>query len=50
MLNPVGDMTWEGMSTEVMFYKNLLEKAGVEVQIFKVGTYKSLSSRMPPHR
>ena len=41
MLNPVGDMTWEGMSTEVMFYKNLLEKAGVEVQIFKVGTYKS---------
>ena len=41
MLNPVGDMTWEGMSTEVMFYKNLLEKAGVEVQIFKVGTDKS---------
>lgn len=41
MLNPQGSMTWDGLSAETMYYKELLEKLGVEMQIFKVGTYKS---------
>lgn len=51
MLNPQGTMAWDGMSSETMFYKELLEKLGVRMQIFKVGTYKSavepyMSTRM----
>lgn len=51
MLNPQGSMAWDGMSAETMFYKDLLEKLGVRMQIFKVGTYKSavepfMSTRM----
>ena len=41
MMNPQGMLEWQGMASEVMFYKDLLEKVGVEMQIFKVGTYKS---------
>lgn len=41
MLNPQGSMTWDGLSAETMYYKELLEKLGIEMQIFKVGTYKS---------
>lgn len=41
MLNPQGTISWTGMSAETMFYKDLLEKLGVKMQIFKVGTYKS---------
>ena len=41
MLNPQGSMAWEGMSAETAFYKELLEKLGIQMQIFKVGTYKS---------
>lgn len=41
MLNPQGSLDWHGMASQPMFYKDLLEKIGVEMQIFKVGTYKS---------
>ena len=41
MLNPQGMLEWSGLSSTPMFYKDLLEKVGIEMQFFKVGTYKS---------
>lgn len=41
MLNPQGMIEWTGLAARPMFYKDLLDKIGVEMQIFKVGTYKS---------
>lgn len=41
MMNPQGMLQWQGMVAEPMFYKDMLDKIGVEMQIFKVGTYKS---------
>jgi len=41
LLNPKGVIEWKGLAAEPMFYKDLLEKVGVEMQIFRVGTYKS---------
>ena len=41
LLNPKGMIEWKGLGASSLFYKGLLEKVGVEMQIFKVGTYKS---------
>ncbi len=41
LLNPRGAITWLGMSSQFVSYKGLLDKLGVEMQVFKVGTYKS---------
>lgn len=41
LLNPEGNVDFSGLSSQVMFYKDLLEKVGVKMQVFKVGTYKS---------
>ena len=41
MLNPQGNVNWIGMASQPMFYKDLLDKVGIEMQVFKVGTYKS---------
>ncbi len=41
LLNPKGVIEWKGLAAEPMFYKDLLKKIGVEMQIFRVGTYKS---------
>ncbi len=41
ILNPQGVVEFLGLSSQLQFYKGSLEKAGVEMQIFKVGTYKS---------
>lgn len=40
-LNPMGTMEFNGMSSEMFFFKKLLDKLNIEAQIFKVGTYKS---------
>ena len=40
-LNPKGGLAWAGLSAQPMFYTDLFKKAGVDMQIFKVGTYKS---------
>ena len=40
-MNPLGMLDWSGMASEPIFYKGLLEKVGVKMQVFKVGTYKS---------
>lgn len=41
MLNPKGALEWKGLAARPIFFKGLLEKIGVEMEIFKVGTYKS---------
>ncbi len=41
MMNPKGALEWRGIAAAPVFYKDLLAKIGVEMQIFKVGTYKS---------
>lgn len=40
-LNPEGAVEWSGMRSEIMFYKNALEKLGVEPQIIRHGKFKS---------
>lgn len=39
-LNPQGTLELVGIASQTMFYKGLLDKIGVDMQIFKVGTYK----------
>lgn len=39
-LNPQGILGLTGLSSQTMFYKGLLQKIGVEMMVFKVGTYK----------
>lgn len=41
LLNPEGTIEWRGLAAQPIFFKKLLEKIGVEMQVFKVGTYKS---------
>lgn len=40
-LNPIGAVDIHGLGGNLMFYKGLLDKLGIEVQVIKVGTYKS---------
>jgi protease-4 len=40
-LNPVGDMDFKGLSSEVMFFKDLQEKTGVKMEVIRHGKYKS---------
>ncbi|MDR1623552.1 MAG: signal peptide peptidase SppA [Tannerellaceae bacterium] len=39
-LNPQGAVYLLGFASQTTFYKGILKKAGIEMQIFKVGTYK----------
>ena len=41
IVNPQGSIAWQGLASQTIFFKDLLEKVGVEMEIFKVGTYKS---------
>lgn len=41
LINPQGMLELKGLSAETMFFKNTLDKLGIEMQIVKVGTYKS---------
>lgn len=41
IINPSGSLSWHGVSANVMFFKEALKKIGVEMQIFRVGSYKS---------
>jgi protease-4 len=40
-LNPEGLIEFKGLSAQIMFYKGLLEKLEVDVQIFRHGKFKS---------
>lgn len=41
ILNSKGMLDLHGLSVQPTFYKGMLDKLGVEVQVFKVGTFKS---------
>ena len=41
VLDPTGEVNWNGLSAQKMYFTRALEKIGVEMQILKVGTFKS---------
>lgn len=41
LINPQGMLELKGLSAQIMFLKNTLDKLGIEMQIVKVGTFKS---------
>lgn len=41
LINPEGTLEFQGIASSPLFYKDLMEKVGVKMQIFRVGTYKS---------
>ncbi|MCQ2096300.1 MAG: signal peptide peptidase SppA [Bacteroidaceae bacterium] len=41
LINPEGMINWVGMASQVLYYKDVMDKVGVKMQVFKVGTYKS---------
>lgn len=41
IINPQGSLAWHGLASQSIFFKDLLGKVGIDMQIFKVGTYKS---------
>ncbi len=41
VVNPSGMIELSGLSSTTMYYTSLLKKVGVDMQVFKVGTYKS---------
>lgn len=41
IINPMGTMELNGLSSQQMFFKGALEKYGVGVQVIRVGDYKS---------
>lgn len=52
-LNPVGELDFKGLSSEVMFFKDFQEKSGVKLEVIRHGKYKSavepfLSNEMSP--
>ncbi|PHK27400.1 protease IV, partial [Nostoc linckia z16] len=52
-LNPVGEMEFKGLSSEVMFFKDFQEKTGIKMEVIRHGKYKSavepfLSNEMSP--
>ncbi len=40
-INPVGVLDFKGLSSEVLFYKDLQEKTGVKMEVIRHGKYKS---------
>ncbi|MDC6387280.1 signal peptide peptidase SppA [Maribacter sp. PR1] len=40
-LNPVGVLDFRGLSSEVLYYKDLQEKTGVKMEVIRHGKYKS---------
>ncbi|KDN54421.1 signal peptide peptidase SppA [Flavobacterium seoulense] len=40
-LNPVGELDFKGLSSEIMFFKDLQEKTGVKMEVIRHGKYKS---------
>lgn len=50
-MNPAGDFSWSGLSTTVLYMKDLFDKLGIEPQVVRHGKYKSavepcISNRM----
>ena len=40
-LNPVGVLDFKGLSSEVLYYKDLQEKTGIKMEVVRHGKYKS---------
>ena len=40
-INPVGDFDFKGLSAEIMFFKDLQDKTGVQMEVIRHGKYKS---------
>ncbi len=40
-LNPIGELEFKGLSTEIMFFKDFQEKSGLKMEIIRHGKYKS---------
>ncbi len=40
-MNPIGEMEFKGLSTEVMFFKDFQEKSGLKMEVIRHGKYKS---------
>ena len=40
-LNPIGSIAWHGLAATRMYYKRVLDKLGISMQVYKVGTFKS---------
>lgn len=40
-LNPVGSINIHGLCSTTMFYKDVLDKVGIDVNVVRVGSYKS---------
>jgi protease-4 len=52
-LNPIGEIDFKGLSSEVMFFKDFQEKTGIKMEVIRHGKYKSavepfLSNEMSP--
>lgn len=52
-LNPVGEMDFKGLSTEVMYFKDFQDKTGLKMEVIRHGKYKSavepfIASEMSP--
>lgn len=52
-LNPIGQVDFKGLSTEVMFFKDFQEKSGIKMEVIRHGKYKSavepfLNNKMSP--
>jgi protease-4 len=52
-LNPIGEVDFKGLSSEVMFFKDLQDKTGIKLEVIRHGKYKSavepfLSNEMSP--
>ena len=41
ILNPLGLVDWHGVASQTIYFKDLLAQLGIEMEVFKVGTYKS---------
>ena len=41
ILNPQGMVDWHGVASQTIYFKDLLAQLGIEMEVFKVGTYKS---------
>lgn len=40
-LNPVGDISFKGLGMSIMYYKNLMDKLKIKMNVFYVGKFKS---------
>ena len=48
--NPTGGLEWKGLALQYMFYKQALDKLGIEPQIFYAGKFKSATEPLRTDR